>query len=74
MASGIRGAGAVKLELNSVNADKFKLTAIIKHVLSFFFYSFFESSQGCGITSKYFNQQYELLFDPVKILNNFNIK
>jgi hypothetical protein len=39
MASGIRGAGAVKPELNSVNADKFKLTAIIKHV--FFFFTLF---------------------------------
>ena len=35
MASGIRGAGAVKPELNSVNADKFKLTAIIKPLLHF---------------------------------------
>ena len=34
---------------------------------------FIQSSQGCGIISKYFNQQDELLVDPVvETLNNLN--
>ena len=42
--------------------------------MCFFFDSFFiQSFQGCGIALKYFNQQDELLFDPVvETLNNLN--
>jgi hypothetical protein len=39
--------------------------------MCFFFDSFFiQSFQGCGIASKYFNQQDELLFDPVVEINS----